>query len=113
MKPPPPAAQQIAALLTGRCYLLASEWAEKDLLDGTEYRNVFTVTAREVLHYVNTNGIPSGSWSDRPGPDDGIYFLEEEQNFRVYYQERGFTSEVLCFATKEEAIHELVNQLLE
>lgn len=71
MKPPPPAAQQIAALLTGRCYLLASEWAER--LTG-QNRNVFTVTAREVLHYVNTNGIPSGSWSDRPGPDDGIYF---------------------------------------
>lgn len=84
-----PADLQITALLGGRAVSLVQQLSGKELLDGSEYAKAFTVTRDEVHAYVEKFGVPDGSWSNRPGPSDGLYMVEVNEGFEVYLQERG------------------------
>jgi len=109
---PPSPERQIVALLTGRAFQLACEWTGKTTLDGGEYQHVFTVEPEAVHDYVLRKGVPTGAWSNRPASHDGLYMVEHQGKYSVYYQERGITFDESSFSSKREAEIALVDQLL-
>lgn len=109
---PIPRDEQIRVLLQGKAYDTVRELFPGKQLTGGDYKEVFTVTRKDVVEYVKRNGFPPGSYGSRLGGGDGPYMIEEECAYAVYYQERGIRFGETRYAKKVEADEVLITLLL-
>jgi hypothetical protein len=100
---PPSPVDQILALLTGGATRLVQERCGKSHLTGADYRATFTVDRKDVREYVETCGLPMGTWSSSAASSDGLYLIELDGRYATYYQERGIAFTETLHATRAQA----------
>jgi hypothetical protein len=82
-------------------------------IDDVRYRDLVDVTEDDVLAHVRTDGFDPGVvWSDGdPAPvDDRTCIVRYRDGWRVYYTERGKSSNDATFSSYEAACREVVRR---
>lgn len=103
MLQPPSTLEQIQVLLSGRAFQFVKAYTGKSELTGEEYKAVFTVSRQQVFDHVQTHGLPPGGWNSQPGGFDGLYMIERDGRFVVYFQERGIAFDESVHNSKADA----------
>lgn len=100
------AREQMCALLTGRAFEVAATYNVSD------YATLFTLSVEEIHEYVALNGLPDGAVMTAPDSRDGLYLVEGDGKFRVYWQDRGIVMVEHVFSVRKAAAKAAVDELL-
>ena len=97
---------QIAAILSSTELDLAAKYFAGDvrLMEAS-----WTITKDDVKSYIATHGFPEGWVQFSPKTYDGLYLVERDSKWLLYYQERGAIDYEERFESRAEALDELLD----
>lgn len=81
--------EQITALLTGKASELVQQCVAHDMLGPKSYEEVFSLSKKEILDYLERHRRIEDVVFVCPGSRDGFYAVQTSSGFRTYEQYQG------------------------
>ena len=104
-------AEQIRAILESRVLEFACQKLGVTHMARREYSEVFDVTKKEIKEYFEQSELPRRVYTSHNG-HEGIHFVEEENQWNIYWLERGQRFDEQTFQSEKKAKETLLDWLL-
>jgi hypothetical protein len=104
--------EQARAILERKAARMASQILERRASTTADFAEAFTLERVDLIAEIDSIGTLLALGSNRAGPRDGLYVIEESDGFRVYVQERGYPQRERSGLSFDEARNEVIDRLV-
>ena len=104
--------EQARAILERHGHRIAAEILGRQPNSAADYAEAFNLEWIDLISEISGRSNLLALGSNRSGPRDGLYILEDEDGYRVYVQERGISTHAIGGATFDEARDAVIEHLI-
>ena len=104
--------EQARAILESRGHSMAAEILERRPSSAADYDDAFNLEWIDLVAEIPGRDALLALGSNRVGPRDGLYILNDGSSYRVYVQERGIELHAIAGAGFDEARDAVIEHLI-
>ena len=104
--------EQARAILERRGHRVAAEILGRRPNSAADYEEAFNIERIDLISEIPGSAELLALGSNRAGPKDGLYVLDDDGTFRVYVQERGIAMHTIIGASFDEARDAVIDHLI-